>query len=448
MSRRTAWFGLLAGLIAIASIAACRQLVGVGDDPAQDLVTSACGLPYGTNGCASCVDTSCCAESTTCAADPVCAAYAACLGRCDGDPACRSQCTIDNPTGTASDVSALSACLASRCETACNLPCGALADLLSPPDAAAGCQECLSRSCAQARTCASSADCDGFERCATSCMGPSDCGIACQTAHQSGAGVPPISDGGPDPGTFAGAPWITNCATQCATGGYWACVGHVSWPRPKVTTTTITFHTWDYPMQTSPLGGLDVKVCRASDTYCDSPITDGTTNDAGTVPLTFPTIDNVTGFGLNGYLQIDSSTMSVVPYLYYWGFPLSERQWPAYYYLEAPDYFTMTNALIDVTPDPSRGYVFAVAYDCLSNAAPGVMITAGAPDAGVQAFDINGTPNAPTDVTGVIGLYNVPAGLTEVTATPLVLGRASSKVSVSVRPGTISAVLLFPTPTP
>jgi hypothetical protein len=51
-------FGLVAAVTATTSIIACRQLVGITDNPPTDLVTSICGLPYGTNVCASCVNAS------------------------------------------------------------------------------------------------------------------------------------------------------------------------------------------------------------------------------------------------------------------------------------------------------------------------------------------------------------------------------------------------------
>ncbi len=86
MGRRIWGLGLVAVVTAIAGVVACRQLVGITDNPPEDLVTSICGLPYGTNTCASCVNTSCCTESTACAADPVCAAYESCLGKCNGIP--------------------------------------------------------------------------------------------------------------------------------------------------------------------------------------------------------------------------------------------------------------------------------------------------------------------------------------------------------------------------
>jgi hypothetical protein len=110
MWRRVGRLGLVTLLVAMA-VVACRQLVGITDNPPTDLTSTLCGLPYGASLCASCVQANCCAESTTCAADPACAAFETCLGKCNGGPGCRSQCIGDNPVGTSRDVSALSACL-------------------------------------------------------------------------------------------------------------------------------------------------------------------------------------------------------------------------------------------------------------------------------------------------------------------------------------------------
>ena len=56
-----------------------------------------------------------------CPGDSACAAYERCLGQCSGDAECRSRCVVGDPVGEPSEVSALSACLASNCETACGL---------------------------------------------------------------------------------------------------------------------------------------------------------------------------------------------------------------------------------------------------------------------------------------------------------------------------------------
>jgi hypothetical protein len=109
----------------------CRQIVGIQDGVGDP--TRACGLPYGTNECAECAAMSCCNESAACSADPACSPFESCLENCKGDPACRSRCVIDFPSGTAAPVASLSACLASKCETECNLGCGGLASSEAPP---------------------------------------------------------------------------------------------------------------------------------------------------------------------------------------------------------------------------------------------------------------------------------------------------------------------------
>jgi len=108
-----------------ASVFACQQLVGIPGDPPVPTAVSACGLPYGNNACASCAATSCCTESTACAADPVCAAFETCLGKSNGDWQARSQCAIDHPAGSSTEVSPLSACLVTNCISECGLARGA-----------------------------------------------------------------------------------------------------------------------------------------------------------------------------------------------------------------------------------------------------------------------------------------------------------------------------------
>src|ERR1700682_5689665 len=90
----------------------CRQIVGFDEamgSRAQDAgadveaglpPTEACGFPYGTAACASCVKASCCNESSACMSNASCAPYEKCVGTCSGDPQCRAQCEIDSPPGT------------------------------------------------------------------------------------------------------------------------------------------------------------------------------------------------------------------------------------------------------------------------------------------------------------------------------------------------------------
>jgi len=134
---------------------ACRQLVGIGDAPPmgdggarRDAAIASEGGPgdaaidgiaYPMKTCAACAATNCGSQSAACAADSVCNPRETCLARCEGAPACRSQCFVHTPVGlTAPLVAALDVCLASNCDTVCNLPtCGDVASEISPPDAAA-----------------------------------------------------------------------------------------------------------------------------------------------------------------------------------------------------------------------------------------------------------------------------------------------------------------------
>jgi hypothetical protein len=433
MWRWLGWRGLVAAVTAITGVLACRQLVGITGNPSTDLVTSICGLPYGTSTCASCVNTNCCAEANTCAVDPTCAAYESCLGACNGDPKCRSQCTIDNPTGTASDVSALSACLAGKCETACGLQCGGIAELISPPDAAVACQQCLKSTCSQAQACASSETCDGFERCPLA--GETyDSLVSCETALGFTYGDSDAGMAAPD---FTGA-----CAAACAQGDYWSCLGHVNWLPPKSPTVTYQFYAADYNSE-APLSGMDVSVCGPTDMNCTQPFGSGQTvaNGYAAFQVQNPT-QATTGLGINGYLQL--SLPGYVPELLFWGFPLSEATEYNNWRFVTPVVEQELEQAAGVMQDPTRGLIEARVWDCRLNIAPGVVVTADVSDAGVSEFyGLPGTSKPPTDTTGLVFFDNVPAGSVTLTATPVAIGRPSSQATVLVRAGWVTDVEMW-----
>jgi hypothetical protein len=150
----------------------------------RDAGATACGLPQGSTACAKCAMAHCCSEATACAASLVCNDYESCLAACpQGHPDCRAQCAIDHPTGTASGVSALSACLVNHCENECGLTCGGLV-LGVEPDAAAAFQSCIaSNGCDPVRACAASTDCDAVQRCVVACPPAPDCFDTCMTSR-------------------------------------------------------------------------------------------------------------------------------------------------------------------------------------------------------------------------------------------------------------------------
>jgi hypothetical protein len=465
MARRLGGLGLIVAVAPITAIFACRQLVGITDNPPTDLVTGICGLPYGTNTCASCVNTNCCTESTTCAADPACSAYESCLVQCNGDPKCRSQCTIDNPVGLATDVSALSACLASNCETACALTCGGVADLISEPDAAVACQQCLlERNCPQTEACASSELCVGFVMGFLAFPTLDSIEVSEQTrcANSAALGLefligglsticgknPPTLDADASLSSTAGAfaQSYGPCTTPCAIGNYWACVGHVTWPSPNSTTYTLGYTVADY-VTSKPVEGALVQVCQPLDESCGVPLAHGTTDANGRVSLKFQNIRDGSGLGLNGFLRTTGA--GIVPLDLYWGFPLVEAQLPN---LSGPavaptELQDQWNAL-NVMADPNRGTVVVTVGDCRIQTAPGVKITLSTADMSTQGFSTTGATTSTTGQSGVVVFANVPAVNTTITATPLALGKPSSQVTVTVHPGTITEALMYPTPNP
>jgi hypothetical protein len=362
------------------------------------------------------------------------------------------------PAANAPPVSALSACLAAKCEKECALPCGAFAGYLSEPDASDGCQSCLVQySCDPARTCGSSVDCDAYWRCYLSCP-TADCKGACALAHDAG---------------FASfnavyANFQSTCAVPCGYGDYWACAGKIVWPRAKTNTATFQVDVINLSSQ-APIAGASVSIC--SGCPCPQPnsplLAQGQTNDAGSVLLSVPQIVSPMGVGLNGCTQVTAE--GYLPEYAYWDFPISEAFFTN---TDAPG-LSRTQALLGdpqlVTPmaqqqdttllgtpqQPSRGQIGAEVFDCLGSlGGRGAQVTISSDDPVVSAFSAMAdagvgrriAETAPNN--GRIYFQNVPPGSITLTATPLALGRPVSQVTVNVDAGTVTAVRMYPTPMP
>ncbi len=444
---------------AIALVAtACNALLSIHtlDGGGADGATDAGTLTLGSSACMACAATSCGTESTACANDPtVCTPYENCLGRCNGDPACRSQCTIANelPLGGSQAVSELSACLVSHCETKCGLQCGSFAANLSEPDAAAECQRCFVNACDQSRACASSADCDAYWRCYRACPTP-DCKFSCAAEHEAGAALfRPLQS------EFAGT-----CAPACAYGNYWACIGKVSWPTAESKQVDFTFPVVDL-FYSTPIPGEQLTVCGdcPCTTAATQPLGMGTTDEAGIATVRVNQPPTSTGQGLNGCVQVSSPTDATVPYYGYWGYPLSQpindpRQGPAStatnvaaqsVQVFTPDELQAAAAFVDAGLIPGRGFVGAAVFDCLANATPGAQVTLDPADPLVTTvYPGTGSGNA-THGPGLEFLVNVSPGRYTVRAMPGPLdGGVSSVQTIRVDPDTTTAVGMFPTPMP
>jgi hypothetical protein len=199
-----------------------------------------------------------------------------------------------------------------------------------------------------------------------------------------------------------------------------------------------------------PLSGVAVQACRLADPGCQSPLNPlPTSSDSqGLVKVSIPAGGNaIDTLGVTTFIRFSSA--STYPALYFPGYPVTEPVAP----ISNPYVFLTPTSHTPVGWDPNLGLLDAVAYDCLGTTGPGVAVTIDV-DAGAVPFCIESAQTLKTGVnvtaaTGAsygCGYMNVPPGLVTVTATPLALGRPSSRMTVVVEAGTITTVFLYPMP--
>jgi hypothetical protein len=265
-----------------------------------------------------------------------------------------------------------------------------------------------------------------------------DCNQACATTHSAGWKLFQQVDA-----LGKGA-----CVNDCAYGGDWACVGHVSWPAPAADTTTTTVNVVGlYARNTTgnPLvPDAKISVCGPAptlmnfgfgyDSSCSSPLVTSpampVTDPNGDATYSMPTTVGL-GLGrsgLNGFSLI--RTTGYADAYFYGGYPLSE---PAVTigppFTPPPFVETRANAM------PGTGEVWVAAFDCLD-----------APAAGAVEVVTNQGTKADFFFNGVGQFTNVPTGYIKLTATPPGLGKPSSQVAAWVYDGAVTIVGMPPTP--
>jgi hypothetical protein len=440
----------------VVALFSCLQIVGTTDN----LATNACGLPFGTTTCAECANANCCAESTRCAADPtnVCSLYEGCLGRCNGDPECRSTCTTDYllPANGSEPVSALSSCLASKCESECGLNCGGFAAYLSPPGTAASCQSCLEAEadhCTYGRSCATSTACDAFWRCWLACP-TYQCQSACIASNDAGATLfrPLYED------------FSVGCADSCGFGRYWSCAGPAKSPSTEPTTVKLTEWVYDY-YGGGGVAGAEVYVCPSCPCTESEALDHQPTDKSGHVTLNFRQV------GGKSPQCLQTTAPGYVTTLGYSSIPYTEPVLSIDNSLLPKTAFgiaLVSNARADAgTPN-----VVAVGmFDCLFDPAPGVDISIRViPSSALMVPDLDAGADAPAQTapgsedagpwtadaeTGIVAnggggrviFSGVPPGTGTLTATVPGVGIVS-QVAITVVAGATIQVGMMPAPTP
>jgi hypothetical protein len=437
LGRWTAWTG---GAAAIAvAVLACRQLVGIGDEPPQGQMPvssdagTETGFTYGKGACAACVATSCDAQATACAGTPSCAALEGCLSDANGDPTKRAQCGVDHGLGNDVATPAFEACLASSCASACGLTCGGLAAVF-PPATATGCEACiLKQECTATAACATDPLCQSAVRCRFS-SDTLDVQQACPAIAPDSGANPYLP--------VATAPIASTCSAECSWGSDWSCVGKVDWPGYNFG--AVHVDTFVYGSTQAPVAGVTTKLCNTADPLCASPFDTQTTGDAGTVLLTRPPANQQVLF------YVDVSSGAIQPALLFDIFPVSTSRIAIPFPVAQPGAIAFEALGVGVTVDASLGTLLLVAVDCRLAFAPGVhfTVTPTTPTTAV-AYLTGGGPAlglTETDSSGTAVFVNMPVlpQQLHLTATVPALGRTMTDTRVYVRDGGESEIYVVP----
>jgi hypothetical protein len=423
------------GALALAlALPCCQQILSIDGTVVVAGPGDACGLGVDAGACQACLTAQCCDQAASCARDLSCASYESCLLSCGAEYACRSTCVRSNPIGGAPNVSSFDQCLAGSCADPCGVSCG-VAGSYTTPDAADGCQACINAHiCTASENCATDTTCEMQGHCAFACATP-DCQSACLAG---------------DAGLFLSAAYglASTCLAQCQVGNDWACVGNVTWPLAKQKTIDATVTVLD-SAQDTPLPGVQVAACNHGDVPCSSPQTTAATDAKGQAHLVLTSPPGEI-YGFQGYFDLTSPGQSLVHYLYFLPFPLSEPQAQLQVISLAPSSLQALVSLAHITLDPNRGHVAVSSVDCLLILSSGVTFTAQGTDSQTQQVYYQGgalgTTATSTDQSGLVFFFNVPPGPVHIEATPLVLGRVSSRVDLVVQAGAISFAEALPTP--
>jgi hypothetical protein len=449
MRRRVLWAAFV-----VAAAGACRQLVGITDQPPADLVDSgiprpdagveagpACGLGYTPASCETCLDSHCCGELRGCSGVAECKGFETCAGACKGDPSCRAQCFQSYRPETDPKIAALESCLVTSCASECEIECGGAAELATP-DAAATCQQCFT-----GQACQSAAACLGNGGCATDVF----CFLSSSTPDTQATCMAPI-DAGLDgaPAAFQVAA-MNQCLEACGFDSNWSCLGRVEWPPPVKGGMTLQFSLYNVVMPQLPLPGVTAKLCEVQDTSCSHPGTTALSDSLGNVTLTVP--DGGVGNFYVGY--IDLSGGGIAPELFFWSFPISQNVAQLGSILTAtPDQITaVASSVYDGGWDAAAsGVVTVVGLDCYLLGGAGLTFSIMPPAVPPTAFyvGVNGDNFQPglteTTSAGIGAFVNVPPGPVVVTASlPPPMG-AIGQFTAFVRPGTVSLVVALPSP--
>lgn len=229
----------------------------------------------------------------------------------------------------------------------------------------------------------------------------------------------------------------------------WGCLGNVkapTFPQPMV---NVSVPLIDLVTQKA-VTKIDAKVCGKTDVSCGMPLGPVVNpNSQGILAFTLPA-------GFDGYIDMKSTMIddaglpAYIPSLVFFNPPLSVDLIYLTIPLVSPQALGLLAAQFGNAIDPMLGGPFASIADCTGKPAAGASISIDKEvDASRTFYFVNGLPTESsnqTDKTGYSGFINIPTGIRTMTGVVADSGREIGKVSVLVRPSTLTYTVLPPTP--
>lgn len=269
--------------------------------------------------------------------------------------------------------------------------------------------------------------------------GGSDAGT--EAGPDGAGGADGDTDAGPDGagGTDGETDGGTDGPTEAGPTADLSCVGSVTYPAPAGATATVTLSLSDF-ITTTAFSGISVKACAKADTACASPLDTQTSDGSGKVVLTVPTDPG----SFDGFFDISGG--SLYPTLAYFATPIGADLTTGLRMITSTEANLLAGALAPI--DAAKGTILAQISDCANTAIAGATASVDTADGDTTKFYFNGAlpdkNRTTTDASGFAGFLNLPPGAATTTAT--VGSTTVSTFAAQVRAGTLSIVILEPTP--
>ncbi len=213
---------------------------------------------------------------------------------------------------------------------------------------------------------------------------------------------------------------------------------------PAPTTVHRTLHAIvEHRTAQRPVAGAQVRVCRRDDPECAMPVARTTTDASGVIDVALPEGDL-------GYIAIEADGFQPIDFYATRGLDDFVSEPP--FTLQLIDDATkdILLQLAEITLDPERGHLLFDARDCIGRLSAGVEVTASTSDDRSQRVYVSGPfPDAmarDTDTSGLGAIFNLPIGMTRVTAVHTPTGTTIATIDVHITPGYASEIFkLSPT---